>query len=77
MISKVVGEIKIKWFCIVAGMVQLEFQLHDEPEMGFYQINMRRNGKNVQARFEVKEYGKLPVSVSTVFLLINNYYISA
>lgn len=38
-------------------MVQLEFQLHEEPEMGFYDIQMKRNGKTEQARFEVKEYG--------------------
>ncbi|XP_067934596.1 ovostatin-like isoform X3 [Watersipora subatra] len=38
------------------GMVQLEFQLHEEPDMGYYTIKMKRNGKDNQQRFEVKEY---------------------
>lgn len=39
-------------------MAQLEFQLHDEPEMGNYQIKMRRNDKDISETFEVKEYGE-------------------
>ncbi|XP_067934592.1 alpha-2-macroglobulin-like protein 1 [Watersipora subatra] len=38
------------------GMVQLEFQLHEEPDTGYYTIIMKRNGKGSQQRFEVKEY---------------------
>ena len=39
-------------------MVQLEFQLHPEPEEGIYKIKMRRDGQDVTEQFEVKEYGK-------------------
>ncbi|XP_067934593.1 ovostatin-like [Watersipora subatra] len=38
------------------GMVQLEFQLHEEPDMGVYKIKMKRNGEESRQRFEVKEY---------------------
>ena len=48
----------ILYVCYCIGMVQLEFQLHPEPEEGIYKIKMRRDGQDVTEQFEVKEYGK-------------------
>lgn len=45
-------------FSLFLGMVQLEFQLHSEPEQGIYNIKMRRNGNDDTEQFEVKEYGE-------------------
>lgn len=40
------------------GMVQLEFQLHAEPEQGDYRIRMKKGGNDQTETFEVKEYGE-------------------
>lgn len=50
--------IQSSFFFPFEGMVQLEFQLHDEAEKGFYQIMLtRRDAEDESKQFEVKEYG--------------------
>jgi len=41
----------------LSGLLQLEFQLNEEPELGNYRISMVRSSTMVDEYFEVKEYG--------------------
>lgn len=62
--------------CLFEGMKQFEFQLADEPAMGFYTITVKRNGEKYSEQFEVKEYGKLTALTPLIWLILQIYRLS-
>jgi len=57
----------------LSGLLQLEFQLNEEPELGNYRISMVRSSTMVDEYFEVKEYGMYFLVGICCLIMIGRY----